>query len=646
MYGFFSRVDQWFKAAAEGELDPENAPLHPPAVFPTVSVWYIPYKNTPEIPVGAGNWVGVAGLKKHSDSKFDILGWIPEGEQSPEGLDTTPAVLIDRPLAHEYPDKVEKLFDLLETSGVDRSILNNFFVTRAYDTKLGEPLDIVVGSPMRRKAEGEPLRQHLSVWRIPSDAMDLLRKSFDESEDRDEHIKSFVVWSHTATTGWCYVLENRPEIVIRRDENTPSSWLRDRSILLLGAGALGAPIAEDILRAGAKQLHVVDDGTVKPGVLVRQRYSKQDVARSKANCLAKRLNDLALECEVIPHFENATHGLPSYVDLTSIDLIIDATASQAVAHYLERLAGNGNLNSPLASLSVSAKAEHGMVTLCMPNFVGGPIELVRRSKLAVFSGNQIDTSAAAFWPAQDSERIFQPEPGCSEPTFVGSATDVSFHASGLLQIALRRLTSLPDTRASCDFLPGAASKMGDYSDGPKSFVFSLSNQDTEHIYKYHIRISAEAESAISSEIARSRRVSGIEVETGGLLFGEIDDSHKTIWLDRATEPPADSEASATQFLCGTSGTYELAQSVNEQSKGSSRFVGIWHTHPVSQPNPSNDDLEAMVHLLLEQDRTPRHVVMMIVGFAATAPVPKYYLYRKRDIEAFVLAYLRKEGLVR
>lgn len=643
MYGFFSRVDWWFKAAASGELDPEDAPLHPPANFPTESVWFIPYTDTPEVLVGAGNWFGWAGLKKHSDSKYDVVEWAEDKNVS-DGRLAVPAILLDKPLAFEYPAKVSKLFDLLESNGVERSTLNKLFLDEAYHSEQGNPFDIVIGSPMRRKSAGSPVKQHLAVWRIPAETMDLLRAAFSETEDSDEHLQSFVHWSLSASIAWCRVLENRPEIVVRRDEATLSNWLIDKNILLLGAGALGSPIAEDIVRAGARCLHVVDNDTVKPGILVRQRYAKRDIARSKATCLATRLEDLSLGCEVIPHFQDIRHELHTYVDLGAIDLIIDATASQFVSHYLESLTANGDLPVPLASVSVSARAEHGMITVRMPEFHGGPIEIARRSKLAVFSQNQISQCAEAFWPEQTEETVFQPEPGCSEPTFIGSASAVGFHASGLLTLGLQRVSRLERDTASCDFLPGVELPGGRGGDGVLSYVFESMTQFTEDIHGYAVRVDAAAQASINAEIARSKRVVGSRVETGGLLFGEIDDSHQTIWLDGATMPPSDSEASAEKFLCGTEGTDEVADSIRARTKGSSRFVGIWHTHPVSPPQPSTDDLQAMVRLLLEQDKTPRHVVMMIVGYAATSPVPKYYLYRRRDIETFVLAYLRRQGL--
>ena len=638
LYGFFSRVDQWFKAAAAGQLDPELAPLHPPAVFPTESVWYIAEKDTPEIAKGSTHWLGRAVLEEHSSVKYSIIDWQELDADVGEGTTATSAILLDQPLAFEYPDKVSKLFDLLEAAGVDRSTLNTLFIQKAMNSEKGQPFDIVIGSPMRRRAAGETVRQHLSVWRIPVDAMDHLRDYMASSGADDDHVKSFVSWSFDSTTAWCRVLENRPEIIIRRDHSTPASWLEGKSILLLGAGALGGAIAEDIVRAGASTLHVLDNDVVTPGVLVRQRFAYEDIARAKSISLAKRLNALSLGCEVEAHFVNVIGNLEKLAEDNSFDLIIDATASRSVAYHFEDLISRGRITSPVAFLSVSARAEHGMAMLRMPGFDCGPIDIARRVKLAAFSETSVSSSVEAFWPKTEAEELFQPEPGCSDPTFVGSAIDVGYHASGLMNLVLNRIRSLQLGFASCDTLAGPQGAKQGTLEARSAFEFPAPTKSVESIHGYELRVSRAAEAIIASELSRSARVNGPETETGGLLFGEVDEALEMIWLDAASHPPSDSEMSPTKFLCGTEGTSELAASIAKQSKGSSSFIGIWHTHPISRPDPSADDMAAMVELLLEQEKTPRHVLMMIVGFAATNPTPEYYLYTRRDIESFLEQY--------
>ena len=51
-----------------------------------------------------------------------------------------------------------------------------------------------------------------------------------------------------------------------------ANWFRGKSVALWGCGAIGAQIAEGVVRAGASRLIIYDKARIKPGVLIRQPY--------------------------------------------------------------------------------------------------------------------------------------------------------------------------------------------------------------------------------------------------------------------------------------------------------------------------------------------------------------------------------------
>jgi len=167
-------------------------------------------------------------------------------------------------------------------------------------------------------------------------------------------------------------------------------------------------------------------------------------------------------------------------------------------------------------------------------------------------------------------------------------------------------------------------------------VFEGYSPASEQRHGYVVLQSAIAARNMASEMRRIARVRSDKIETGGLIFGEIDDSHRYVWIDFVSGPPPDSIASAERFLCGVEGTRELANLRTKSSGGSSKFIGIWHTHPISRGQPSEEDLIAMVKLLHGQENPPRQVVMLIVGFAATVPALNYYLYRRDEFRLIPL----------
>ena len=642
LFGFFDRVEEWMRAAGKGELDPDDAPLHPPVAYTGSSTKFVIRANTPTEIADDAIWIGRADLRKGRDDRFDLVGWTKLddwGDADPDHA-IAAAIFFDKPLATEFPTKVNDLIELVENAGLSFGLLYSLLKVFSLVGSEEEPAYFVLGAPMRRKAAGEPLRPHLTVWEIDSDTLKTLR-AIVRSKGEDEAARDELVeWMVKAGVRWCDVLEDRPEIVNRRDGGTLVAALSGRRILLLGCGALGSAVAEMVLRSSAAKLHLVDYGIVKPGILVRQRYADSDIGSAKADALQARLQAIGLECVVTADRGNLANQALSRFDFNEWDLVIDATASVSVTHRIEEELEARSLPIPLVSMSVSAAAENGSVLVKMPQYSGGPQNIARQAKLEAFAKDAGHSLVKAFWPERDTVKVFQPEPGCSAPTFIGSAADIDHHAAGLLNLGLSRIESLAPDAASLDLVAAPWLRADDSKRYRLSYTFKSYAHHGEQRHGYAVLRSDVAARDMAAELNRIARTRSSKVETGGLIFGEIDDAHRVIWVDSVSGPPSDSTASETQFLCGTAGTKELNAFKSAASGKSSRFIGIWHTHPISRGRPSQDDLHAMLALLHFQEFPPRQVVMLIVGYSATRREENYYLYRRNE---FVLIAQCEDG---
>lgn len=633
LFGFLDRVDAWFIAAGAGQLDPEDAPLHPPVAYAKSPAAFVMRANAPEISDTDPYWLGRADLEKIRDHRFDVTGWTHLNDWPDAQVGDPPvaaAILLKGPLPMEFPAKVKDLIDVIEKAGVEFGMLYRLWRLFALMTPAGHPAYFVLGAPMRRRAAGEPLRQHLTVWEIETEALEHLRAMIASSGDDDDASSKLAEWMVTADARWCNVLEDRPELVHRRDRNTLASSLKGKRILLFGCGALGSAVAETVMRAGVSTVSLVDNGVVGPGLLARQRYRAIDIGLAKAKVLKERLDDIGLPGTVEALVHNLGNAALSLFNFGDWDLLIDATASTRVGHRIERELVVQNLPIPLLTMSVSASASDGCVTVRMPGHAGGPQQIVRQAKLEAFASAPKHSLVEAFWPKRDEVAIFQPEPGCSAPTFNGSAADIDFHAAALLNLGLGQIAQLGITQASMDLIAAPWCESKQSASPHLRYAFDAYPCFAEQRNGYHVRQSEIARRGMAYEIRRMKRTRSDMIETGGLIFGEIDDSHRTIWIDSVSGPPPDSEASPEKFLCGTSGTRDLADLKAKTSGGSSRFIGIWHTHPVSRGRPSEDDLHAMLQLLHLQAFPPRQVLMLIVGFAATRPVFNHFLFRRDE----------------
>lgn len=632
MFGFFDRVEHWMRAAGKGELDPDDAPLHPPVAYTTSFTRFVVRADTPTGIADSGIWIGRADLHKVRDDRFDLVGWtkLDDWGDTDTGHPVAAAIIFDKPLASEFPTKVYDLIKLVENVGLSFGLLYSLLKLFSLVGSEEEAAYFALGAPMRRKAAGEPLRPHVTVWEIGPDTLKSLRVLLLSKDENEAARDELINWMAGADISWCRVLEDRPEIVNRRDGGTLLATLCGKRVLLLGCGALGSAVAEMVLRSGAAKLHLIDYGIVKPGILVRQRFADSDIGSAKANALQAHLQAIGLECTVTADTCNLANQAVPRFDFKEWDLVIDATASASVSHRIEEELKVQSVPIPMLSMSVSAAAENGSVLVKMPQYHGGPHHIARQAKLEAFARNAGHQLVKAFWPEPEKMKVFQPEPGCSEPTFIGSAADIDHHAAGLLNIGLSRIKGLAPDEASLDLIAASWLRQDDSKRDKLSYTLKDYTRHSEQRHGYTVLRSDVAALDMTTELRRIGRTRSVKIETGGLIFGEIDDAHRVIWIDSVSGPPPDSTASETQFLCGTAGTKELNTFKSAESGKSSRFIGIWHTHPVSRGQPSQDDLQAMLELLHFQELPPRQVVMLILGHAATRREENYYLYRRNE----------------
>jgi integrative and conjugative element protein (TIGR02256 family) len=147
---------------------------------------------------------------------------------------------------------------------------------------------------------------------------------------------------------------------------------------------------------------------------------------------------------------------------------------------------------------------------------------------------------------------------------------------------------------------------------------------------YQIRLSPAAKQQILTWMKKSERIHGKSIETGGILFGQIDDFLKVIWVTAASGPPPGSIASSAEFVCGTRGVAAMNTELTIRTRGAASFIGMWHTHPGGVPKPSPMDRAAMCKLLGSSEFDGRQFLMLIIGGYATTPTVAGSLFKRNE----------------
>jgi integrative and conjugative element protein (TIGR02256 family) len=609
MYGFITRLDLWLKRAAAGELDAEDAPLHPPLIYEySGDVLFVARRDTP--PVTDSPWFGFAQLETRNDFRKDIVEWSDQ-----LGADSALAILLAEPFTWEYPKKLDDLLLALEDQGIARTDLWGAIVRLAARRAEGSALHIVLGTPMRRGSD-QRRRQHLAVWEIEPALVDKLRNAAPKADDpeevataRRELAEIHLDIARSADLRWCGVSEARPEIAVRRDESSPlPAAVAGKTVAIWGCGAIGAHVAEWIARAGAARIVLYDKDVVTPGVLVRQPFTDSDIAKGKARMLKGRLEAISPGLPVEAHMENiltTVLGRDQWDD--GADIVIDATASAVVRLKLEALRARTGARCPVIAMAFGHTAERGLAVVVPPDFSGGVEDVLRRVKIACAAADHLTGFADDFWPTEE-RAPFQPEPGCSDATFRGSGAEVAALSATLLHSASQALVAGGGEATAHLFALPSAVHAGWRS---AEFRWGSSLCLDDGVGNYEIRLAPEALAEIRAWVARNDRALDRRAETGGILYGRRDEPSRILWIDTATGPPPDSVADPGQFVCGTLGVAEMTAERKRRTRGEVNYVGMWHTHPNMTPDPSSTDLQGMLGLVASEP--VREAVMLIVG---------------------------------
>ena len=644
MYGFLERLLKWLGAAANGELDPVGAPVHPPVAYTTGGMpMFVPRVDTPT--VSNGPWIGLAFLERHGDRRYDVVEWKEFTSLTSDDLSRTPfavAVLLGKPMPFEYPENLLSLLSELLEAGISITVFIRLL--RLFkDPADSEHVHIVVGTPMRGIAGEEP-RQHLAVWRIDNEHVDYFWTSLPKDTDSPEvsHIRAefrddLFKWAATAPVKWCPVREARPEVTRARDEDSPVQWWKGKTVEVWGCGALGSTIAEHLCRAEVGRLVLRDDSRVSPGVLGRQNFEDEDIGELKVVALAARLKRIRPDLDVISKTTDLTVSPSVDTDWSNgADIVFDVTASPAVSKRLEMLRSRRRTSASLVGMMIGHRARNGLVVTAGPEASGGTADAVRKAKLSAVRRPNLKQYTEEFWPHDPRSDLFFPEPGCSDPTFTGSNAEVGSLASSMFLTATDQLAA-GQTNMTATFL-SLPSDQSPCSSVTLSFGRDLVLKDG--LGGYEIRFSAPAVAEMHAWVRRSERLTPGS-ETGGLLFGERDDALGVLWVSDILGPPPDSKASSQGFVCGTAGVDEATAVIRQRSRGSSRPVGMWHTHPHSAPIPSHTDFQGMTEIIDSTDRSLPKQLLVIVGGASPEHTVGAFLYdRYKPFSGTAVAHLR------
>lgn len=408
--GFLHRLYGWLDDAAAARFDPETALFHPVGGRAHTTI------TGPTIVVREElrftKRIGLTHLSRRNDRRYDLTP-----EPSDDLAETVITIRLDRPLVHGPGTNVGSLAARVRADG-------------------GPDLLQVLPVRLQRLVGTDAAWCHvvLAVPRPRHGTYYLMVGRFPLSVNHSEYVLA------NQTLEWCTMSDERASVATRRDHHRPINALHGKHLAVVGCGGLGSWIAEFAARAGVASLELSDYGQVSGGLLVRQNYLDADIGHSKADALARRVDAVAPAIDITVN----NSGAPSQhtLELLGRDdgIVIDATVNRAMGRMLESLRQPGERQGLHAQvLTDIATASLGLIA------VDSGEDDLRVSRLDALSGDAVRRGSElehyrVFWDDSETDELIA-NPGCSYPTFHGSAADIAAVAAETMNLISLHVTS-------------------------------------------------------------------------------------------------------------------------------------------------------------------------------------------------------------
>ncbi|MGI3904019.1 MAG: ThiF family adenylyltransferase [Janthinobacterium lividum] len=202
-----------------------------------------------------------------------------------------------------------------------------------------------------------------------------------------------------------------------RLRNPQAKKLEGKTVAVVGAGSLGAPLILELARNGCSTIQVIEGDTVEPGNSVRWPLGAPAWGLHKADALKAYLAQHHPSCTLVVH-KHLLGG--SITDLTVMEaacaeaaLVIDASASHGVTSWVAAQCRKRSLSLVSVMATANPSGVVGGTVAVMPPTGGCPRCLEHAQ------------GAGAVPPFGDdvAEPMLQP-PGCSDHTFNGASYDL------------------------------------------------------------------------------------------------------------------------------------------------------------------------------------------------------------------------------
>ncbi len=606
---FLERIREWLALTAKGKLHAEDQPLEPllfgspwPLVIPFDLFTKLGENSSPEPlmlhTVNGGNErpVLIADQEKNNFNKQ-------------YGLKYTALALQGDPQAHgiiyQQPSNLAELHTFLKTANIDllqemQTRLLTWQRNEYHKDLLNDKLIIIVALPKTR--EVSTTAETTDLWAF------LCARPISEI---GEHIG---IWqSHNRQLGVLYPIDQEKqgeqvEVVLLNPMYSFSQesaarlnglvYQDQRKVVAIGLGALGSQVFLNLMRMGFGEWVLIDKDYLLPHNLARHGLAGLDVGYAKAETLALLANQTIkgtpIASAIVADILNPTSEQAEAIAaaLINADVILDASASVAVARYLAR---DINSSARRASLFLNPSGTDAVLLA---------EDLARKTTLDVLEMQyyrSLIQEPTLTNHLQLTGRRIRYARSCRDLSSNIPQDLVALHAA-IMSRALR--TTVSDAKASIAIWQTESNELST----------KISRIDPSEKIEQCMNDWAVCTDQYLLDKIWQKRAEKLPNETGGVLIGAFDMQRKMVYIVDLLPSPPDSTEWPTVYIRGCKGLTQRVGEIERITAGMLGYVGEWHSHPRNCGcSPSEDDRKAFRWLAQNMNVAGSPALMLIAG---------------------------------
>ena len=410
---------------------------------------------------------------------------------------------------------------------------------------------------------------------------------------------------------FCYRVHGatQDEIYLR-NETVIDSSIREKTVLLIGLGALGSKVAELLAQAGVGEFRFCDPDRLTTGNVSRHVGGISDFGERKTRVVSNRLHNINPHLKQIQAWEGyATDALSTLSSMIQgVDLVVSTIADENAESAINQVAVVDKV--PVLYGRAMRRGSMGRVFLVRPG-VDPCKRCIGLHAASAEAGHESDPDWISV--SERDEDVLLHE--CGRPVIPASAIDLSFVASLAARQALTFLEGNAGTENHWLWSQSPALDVDARLDGPLASIQGTIQRNSACPACREPDVATVKLSNDDREFIRSEVEASPSTETGGILVGYVEAG--TAIVTRVIGPGPKAVKTATRFEKDIDYVQiKLEKAVSELGE-EGRYIGEWHSHLVADPEPSGRDVASLTGIAESPNYATHCPIMLIAGYDKT-----------------------------